>query len=193
MDAAIKRGITFVQSVLFATIALSLITGGAIFFEQASLASRINDTQRITTSLQSEMRGLFNRDGLLSQMEDGATLTKTVITAGGAPSSAVSGDDLVNPWDGGIAITAENGGREFRITMTNIPDFACARIIPLDKTGSGPAGTGVTRLQITGAAQDHVHTVPEDGAVGPSRAAELCDDATESASERVTVAWNYTR
>ena len=41
-----RRGVTLIEAVLFISIALGLIVGGLVFFQQASLAARTNDAVR---------------------------------------------------------------------------------------------------------------------------------------------------
>ena len=48
-----KRGVTLIEAVLFISIALGLIVGGIVFFQQASLAQRTNDAVRTVSGVAS--------------------------------------------------------------------------------------------------------------------------------------------
>jgi uncharacterized protein HemX len=72
-----KRGVTLIEAVLFISIALGLIVGGIVFFQQASLAQRVQGAVRTISSIASETRALFQAQ----QNFEGAT-TATLISAG---------------------------------------------------------------------------------------------------------------
>ncbi len=46
LGAARRRGVTLIEAVLYISIALALIVGGLVFFQQASLAQRTNSAVR---------------------------------------------------------------------------------------------------------------------------------------------------
>ena len=54
-----KRGISLIEAVLYLVIALSVIVGGIVFFQQAQLSNQITDTARMSTGVSSQVRGLF--------------------------------------------------------------------------------------------------------------------------------------
>jgi len=64
-----RRGVTLIEAVLFISIALGLIVGGLVFFQQASLAQRTADAVRNISALASETRALYQS----SIYFDGAT------------------------------------------------------------------------------------------------------------------------
>lgn len=184
-----QRGVTLIEAVLFIVISLGLIVGGIIFFQQANLASRVNDTLRVVTGIQSETRALF-----ASQASFGADvpLNGLLVQSGAVPTSILGAGatDLVNAWGG--AIEVEGDGNVFTVTLADIPVAACARIASVDANGTGPAGVGITAVSITnGAGTQVVHTVATaPDVLTPSAAAEDCATGGDALS---TVAWTFTR
>ena len=104
-----KRGVTLIEAVLYISIALALIVGGLVFFQQASLAQRTNSAVRNISAIASETRGLY---------QSAATFTgftgQTLIDAGAVPSSLVNaaGNALTNEWGGAITGVAAPGASD---------------------------------------------------------------------------------
>lgn len=44
-----ERGISLIEGILYLVVALAIIIGGIIFFQQAQLANRVSQTQRAST------------------------------------------------------------------------------------------------------------------------------------------------
>ena len=143
-----KRGVTLIEAVLYISIALALIVGGLVFFQQASLAQRTNSAVRNISAMASETRALYQ------QQSDFAALTEdTLISAGAVPTSLINtAGDLKNEWGGTIAVGptaaaapfAANSG--FFVTYPNIPRAACVRLASTDVSGSGRVGSGIRNI-----------------------------------------------
>ncbi|MCE2748781.1 MAG: hypothetical protein LW715_08410 [Rhodobacter sp.] len=103
LGAARKRGVTLIEAVLYISIALALIVGGLVFFQQASLAQRTNSAVRNISAIASETRGLYQQQNSFSGLTTGA-----LINAGAVPTSlvTVSGttSSLTNEWGGTITV-----------------------------------------------------------------------------------------
>jgi hypothetical protein len=54
-----RRGVTLIEAVLFIAVALGLIVGGLVFYQQASLAARVNEQTRLFSSMYAEVNALF--------------------------------------------------------------------------------------------------------------------------------------
>jgi hypothetical protein len=79
--------------VLFIAIALGLIVGGLVFFQQASTAQRTTETIRLITGLVSEVRAI-EQQGL----DAGLDIIPILKAAGAVPSNAtLDGVPLNNP------------------------------------------------------------------------------------------------
>ncbi|MCA3441438.1 MAG: hypothetical protein INF50_14100, partial [Rhodobacter sp.] len=51
---------TLIEAVLYIAVALALIVGGLVFFQQASLASRVNEQVRVLSALVAEARSHYS-------------------------------------------------------------------------------------------------------------------------------------
>lgn len=54
-----RRGVTLIEAVLFIAVALGLIVGGLVFYQQATLAARVNEQTRLFSSMYAEVNALF--------------------------------------------------------------------------------------------------------------------------------------
>lgn len=171
-----RRGVTLIEAVLFISIALGLIVGGLVFFQQASLAARTNDAVRSLSSLASETRAAYRTSQTF------AGLTETVlINAGAVPSNQVranTGADandvpniIVNEWNNRVTIapSAQNvpaantaAGTFFEITYTDIPVAACTRLATATD-GNGPIGPGIVAIRATGSQQNATAVYAQGG------------------------------
>jgi type II secretory pathway pseudopilin PulG len=152
--SARKRGVTLIEAVLFISIALGLIVGGLVFFQQASLAQRTADAVRNVSSMASETRALYRAQSDFTGISKGV-----LINAGAVPSNIVNTADntLSNEWGGDITIDPNGDGvpaagqaaaSAFIITYTGIPREACVRLGTYDSSGSGVVGSGIIGIRV---------------------------------------------
>ena len=139
-----KRGVTLIEAVLYISIALALIVGGLVFFQQASLAQRTNSAVRNISAIASESRGLFQQQNNFDGLTHGA-----LINAGAVPTSLIDGDNLRNEWGGSIAVAstgATEGHTGFTVDYPSLPRAACIRLTSTDLSGSGRVGSGIRSI-----------------------------------------------
>jgi type II secretory pathway pseudopilin PulG len=141
-----KRGVTLIEAVLYISIALALIVGGLVFFQQASLAQRTNSAVRNISAIASETRGLFSQQNNFNGLE-----TSSLINAGAVPTSLINGTDLRNEWGGNIVVastggTGVNADNGFTVIYPNLPTGACVRLTNTDSSGSGRVGSGIRSI-----------------------------------------------
>ncbi|MCA3452354.1 MAG: hypothetical protein INF92_18745 [Rhodobacter sp.] len=153
LGAARKRGVTLIEAVLYISIALALIVGGLVFFQQASLAQRTNSAVRNISAIASETRGLYQQQNSFSGLTTGA-----LINAGAVPTSlvTVSGttSTLTNEWGGTItvepnlALTSPTlaAGAGFTVIYPSLPTAACVRLASVDASGTGRVGSGIRSI-----------------------------------------------
>jgi hypothetical protein len=192
-----RRGVTLIEAVLFISIALGLIVGGLVFFQQASLAQRTADAVRNISALASETRALYQS----STYFDGAT-ESVLINAGAVPSNIINGNELQNGWGGDIVMwpSDEDGAHvatnatHFTIAMTDLPSEPCVRLGPVGDDNTGIVGSGITAVHIaptlttadgTGAPNWTANT---NVFLAASTAARLC-----SATNTVALGWTFGR
>jgi hypothetical protein len=141
LGTARKRGVTLIEAVLYISIALALIVGGLVFFQQASLAQRTNSAVRNISAIASETRGLYQ------QANSFAGFTQaTLINAGAVPSSLVNGANLSNEWGGVVVAAATAAGDGFTVNYPGVPTAACVRLTSADASGSGRVGSGIRSI-----------------------------------------------
>jgi hypothetical protein len=200
-----KRGVTLIEAVLYIAIALALIVGGLVFFQQASLAQRINGAVRNISAMASETRGLYQ-----SRPNFTGFTHQTLIDAGAIPSTMVTPTGVVNEWGGTVragAVTLDDGSNMpnngFRIFYDGIPPEACARLVVYDGNGVGRVGAGISEIRYrpTGAADVHNQSFRRgaDG-ITPAEAALDCASILTmnpllpgDGSGRVDLSFHFTR
>jgi len=154
-----KRGVTLIEAVLYISIALALIVGGLVFFQQALLAQRINSAVRNISAISAETRGLYQQQNSFAGFNH-----HTLLHAGSVPTPLISNPatgELKNEWGGVItagpteAVTqvgtpgaigftpgfAANSG--FFVVYPNVPISACSRLASSDRFGTGPVGNRI--------------------------------------------------
>jgi len=154
-----KRGVTLIEAVLYISIALALIVGGLVFFQQALLAQRINSAVRNISSIAAETRSLYQQQGSFAGLNH-----VTLIHAGSVPTSLISNaatGELKNEWGGvitagptaaraavppaggvsGVPAFAANSG--FFVVYPNVPISACSRLASADRFGTGAVGNRI--------------------------------------------------
>lgn len=189
-----RRGVTLIEAVLFISIALGLIVGGIVFFQQASTAQRVNDAVRTISGITSETRALYQ-----SATSFGGLTETVLIGAGAVPSSIVvdvgndgdiTNDTLQNEWGGAINLgpTQDAENANFHVTYVGLPQAACVRLAQFGQDGTGPIGSGIVAVHIdedgTTAFPDGVavdggaeHTAAAGGLTPADTAAECLDDS----------------
>ena len=178
-----KRGVTLIEAVLYISIALALIVGGLVFFQQASLAQRTNSAVRNISAIASETRGLYQQVNSFGGFDEGA-----LINAGAVPTSLIdtvpNPDQLKNEWGGRITagtnaaalpavgsavILPINAG--FWVVYPGLPTAACVRLASTDASGSGRVGSGIRSISFKVAGGGSFATEVPPGDLDPSEVA----------------------
>ena len=192
-----KRGVTLIEAVLYISIALALIVGGLVFFQQASLAQRTNSAVRNISAIASETRGLYQAQSNFSGFTHAA-----LINAGAVPSSIVNGNALQNEWGGPIVGGTNAATDAFTVTYENVPTAACVRLVSYDGQGSGRVGSGIalvgfkdgggTGTTYSTAAITSPANADNVGGITPTEASAYCD-ANDSTNATVDIQFTFTR
>jgi len=149
-----NRAVTLIEAVLYISIALALIVGGLVFFQQASTAAKTSAMVRHISALVAETRVLMKGLPPSATFFD---ITPTMIAAGAVPSDMVlSPTSISNPFGGTTELSATPlswGDQMVSVELTNIPKGVCARLLTAS-SGSGFAfdtgGAGFTTLFSSG-------------------------------------------
>lgn len=171
-----ERGATLIEAVLFTVIALGLVIGGIVFFEQASMSARTNEAVRMMASLQSQPN--FGT----------ADIGDLLISANAVPSAMQNdadgdgtNDSLVNAFGGDVTVTGATD--QFEIELTDVPVNVCTRMAPFDDLGNGVIGTGIAEIS------DGTDT--DNDGLTAAEAATFCE--TNAAGGEVDLTWTFDR
>ena len=173
--AARKRGISLIEAVLYLVIALAVIVGGIVFFQQAQLSNQVTDTARAGVGISSQVRGLYQSQRSFGE----APLTDAVLASGSVPSNFQSDTGIVHPFGGDVTINGNGGG--FAMTFEGMCEAACLRLATVGEGGEGPLGTGIEGFTITAdnssiAYSETTPATPDSPApVTAATASGLCD------------------
>jgi len=148
------RAVTLIEAVLYIAVALALIVGGLVFFQQASTAQKTSATIRQVSALLAETRVMvkgypldeITNPSLLSSTT--LDITAFLITAGAVPSDMIaSATTLSNPFGGTTSVNAAVlpfFGPTMLVTLTNVPRSACTRLLTGTSGVSGSLEGGST-------------------------------------------------
>lgn len=189
------RGVTLIEAVLYIAIALALIVGGILFFQQASLAGRVNAQIRVISSIVAESRALFSTNDTLGALPDlagtsldqmvqmtGQRLESTLIAAGAVPASLVTSTAgplfLRNEFDGAIIIAGgknAQGQLSLVVVLSNVPSAACNRLSWVNQDGQGAVSDGIRAVGFSTTAGAVMYGIPgQDMSVGQNGGNRKC-------------------
>ena len=172
---AARRGVTLIEAILFISIALGLIVGGIVFYNQANTASTTNDAARNINAMASEIRSLYNDRAAFTGLD-----AQTLIRAGAIPANLVNGTTINNEFAGGSYTVGEDpaNANQFFIQSNAIPDPVCSRL-GVFSAGQGIVGSGIASIQAFSSADP-------PAAVGEVFTGTLDDAATKCAVTTAT-------
>jgi type II secretory pathway pseudopilin PulG len=132
-----NRAVTLIEAVLYIAIALALIVGGLVFFQQASNAAKTSAMVRQFSAILAEARAQIK--GVPITPGTPFYLNNFMIAAGAVPPDMVTsetdpwaGQLLSNPFGGRtqiIGLNSFNVGATIQILSSNIPKGVCARLL----------------------------------------------------------------
>lgn len=192
---AARRAVTLIEAVLFISIALGLIVGGIVFFQQAALTARVNEQTRILSGIVAEARALLKNTGwapigLNDQLDD------VLVSMQAVPPDIILPAPLVwepgmatvlrTRWDTALGLQMATGAmfgadpntNFIRLALMGIPTAACARLAVVDASGQSTYTSGLSGIGMQGAGGAQ-NLVPP---VSPSDAASNCAAAAGNAT-----------
>lgn len=183
MHSRRSRGVGLIEVILFAAIALGLITGGIVFFNQASEAARVNEAVKSIVSLQTGIRSMYQATSTFGV--SGVDLLPATIASGAANKSLITPEGgLLNEWGGAVTVAGYASG--FTLGYGDTPLSACVRLAPHTAQGNGSAGTGIAAVSINGVLVD----ADGNGSVSSDEAALACAMPTSPVAIRWAFAAN---
>jgi type II secretory pathway pseudopilin PulG len=127
-----NRAVTLIEAVLYISIALALIVGGLVFFQQASTAARTSATVRQLSAVLAEARVYLKGVPVTGDAYD---VSPILISAGAVPQDMVkSPTELTNPFGGTTRFFTlmggfGAGGRMINVRLTDVPQGVCVRLL----------------------------------------------------------------
>jgi hypothetical protein len=124
-----NRAVTLIEAVLYISIALALIVGGLVFFQQASTAAKTSATVRQLSATLAEGRILLKGTPVSAVSPE---ITSYFIAAGAVPQDMVkSPTELTNAFGGTTRLFQYiSAGRHLIvIEITNVPQGVCTRLL----------------------------------------------------------------
>ena len=162
-----QRGVTLIEAVLFISVALGLIVGGLIFYQQAVFSSKVGKLVQLTNAILSEASALghqfrLNNNTPMNRWGTGQDDLANIFAKGGAiPPQYVhtfnSGISIItHPWreQGStnhriqVRVFTDNtvGTVVIRLTFIDLPRAVCPRIVGFSPDGTGLFGGGQTSV-----------------------------------------------
>jgi hypothetical protein len=148
-----NRAVTLIEAVLYISIALALIVGGLVFFQQASTAAKTSTMVRQLSAAIAEARVVMK--GLPLDATP-FNITSFMISAGAVPPDMVASATLLsNPFGGTTefwSFTVANS-QMIQITARRVPQGVCARLLTATSGSEfvlGSGGVGGTTVVSSG-------------------------------------------
>lgn len=175
LERARQRGISLIEGILYLVLALSLVVGGIILFQNAQLSNRVTETARGVVAIASETRALFQNSSTFGT----GVLNDTLIASGAVPLNFQSDAGIRHPWGGIVTVTGS--GQGFTVLLEDLPEDACIRISTVDASGQGTLGVGITGVDFGGTPE----SVLPDGVD--------VTEATANCADEIDLTVTYTR
>lgn len=153
-----KRAVSLIEGVLYLVVALSVIVGGIVFFNQAKLANNLTDAEKVSRLIVQSARSL-PRDNPVGGLEGIAQweLNDVLIAGKYIPEHYlnVAGDAYMLPGtDVEFYIT---GGVRIDMELDGIPQEYCMRLLTVNAGGDGPLGSGIAYIDIESADESVIY------------------------------------
>ncbi len=135
-----RRGVTLIEAVLYIAVALALIVGGLVFYQQASFASNMSTMTRTLSSLVAEVRVLASDPDMWNQPANGVEdvlYARGAIPAQNFDATQFSGQRIRHLWGSYMSfqVTETAGDLAIDINLNRVPVVACTRLTASDASG----------------------------------------------------------
>ena len=139
-----RRGVTLIEAVLFISVALGLIVGGLVFYQQASRSATHQAVVRQLQAVQGELRAMYQVSNWdrLGNTGDSPRLTPVLVHMGAIPQEMIQGNPPkiflayggeLSPshvLENGAGITKGHTVTEY--LLWNVPEWLCTRLVVAD-------------------------------------------------------------
>ena len=197
-----RRGVTLLEATLFVSVALTIVVGGLVFFQQASRAQKTIAATRQFSEIVAETRALYLNTPFQSVLTGlfppaGSSIGASLVAAGAIPSdytvagtieSGTEPASLINPWGGATEVygTRIGGDPYVVIITTSVPVEVCPRLIasnvnpmaPLQTTATSAVADGLAHVGVWDMANDSATFIARNFSV--SQAGAMCKVGTQA-------------
>ena len=145
MPQMMRRAISLIEGVLYLVIALAVIIGGIVFFQQAQKNAQVAETSRVLNSITAQLQSPTFVDGGGITMSD---LSDYIVKADLVPATWISdAGNVVTPWGAMVRFIPGmviDGKTHYQISFETVPAEICMSITDIDtKSGSGTGGSNI--------------------------------------------------
>lgn len=198
------RGVTLTEAALFISVALGLIVGGLVFYQQAARASQWQDFRRALEVLHSEIRAMYqvsNWHKITPITPNGdvwggtvGDITQTLIAMDVLPSELFTPAANCYQCEPKITLKAEidveisharlaNGQHHLRYRFWNVPSWLCLKLVVAQDHGRLGDGVlpGIRWIQLENGVEQKSHffdRVPIDD-MSPDVASSFCTGGSD--------------
>jgi hypothetical protein len=194
-----RKAVTLIEAVLFISIALVLIIGGLVFYQQASLSMKVMNTKRHVEAALANIRAIQQQTRTWSGVSSNEDITH-VLEAAGALTPITNGfgrmritfkvgrlgDSMLPPYsalpDDICAATV------IAVEMSRVPVAACTRMSVTDQNYSGFLSSGQVGGKTdwnTGPPNFRQILIEEIAPISPDVAAAMCNQGYLSTADGV--------
>ena len=156
-----QRGISLIEGVLYLVIALAVIIGGIVFFQQAQRSAKITETARVLTAISSQM--MANGQYIEGDWWRSDAYNDYLVKGGFVPGSWVNEyGNIEDPWGEELYISADrgiSGELEIDIEINNAPDYVCMRLTDVgygNNAGSGVVGNDIVKIAVYSGSNQYI-------------------------------------
>lgn len=136
-----QRGASgLLEMIAVVAIILTLLVGGLVLFNQVSFSSRVNDAARQMTSLQTEIRSVFQGQANFTGLDNDFVFNAQAYPSDVLFDANADPVEFRHAFDGALSFAEGVPANSFTITMDGVPDAACVRLIQTSASGTGNSG-----------------------------------------------------
>ncbi len=192
-----RRGVTLIEAVLYISVALALIVGGLVFYQQAAFQSRMNSVVRTYSALIAEARTVTG-EGFSIEGDAGVHFENLLYARGAVPAelwdaTKPSGERLRLPFPNMSAtlgvLLAADGTSTIVLFQQNMPVNLCSRLFVVSRRdtryANGAFGTALFSDEVFGG-PSVLHFFDFSPSISLAQAGTYCRSADANGNGLVT-------
>ena len=186
-----EKGLSLIEASMVLALSAIVVSGVMFYYQSASDSNKTQNTISEVMSTVAAINGLF-----VGQSSYTGLNTAVLAHSSAIPVTYKSGDNITNPFGGGVTITA--GDNRYGITLDKIPTSACLNLASMN-LGTSLYGVAVNASNdISNLINGSVTSAPDGGAdasyqkgtlystVTPVGASTMCDGSQANSTNKIT-------